>query len=133
MATNLNLNILNLKIKKAIRIMCFKKNDEHTEPLFKELGILPLDKSIELKYAKFMWKLHNGLLPESLSKNFRSNPRSGYSISHSRLESLSKFVLFAGPKLWRDLPNDLRKKPSLVSFTKAYKRHTGYDYNNTNN
>ena len=67
MATPTNLNTVNLKIKKAVRIISFKSRDHHTDPLFKELEILPLDKSIELKNAKFMWRLKNGLLPESLT------------------------------------------------------------------
>ena len=54
MASETNLNVINSKIKKAVRIISFKERDEHTDPLFKELGIMPLDKSIELKYAKFM-------------------------------------------------------------------------------
>ena len=133
MASDTNLNVINLKIKKAVRIICFKDNDDPTEPLFKELGILPLDKSIELKYAKFMWRLHNGFLPGSLSKNFRHNNRTGYSMTYSRLASLNQYVLFAGPKLWRELPKELTNKPSLDSFTRAYKIYLGYNYNNINN
>ena len=94
---------------------------------------MPLDKSIELKYAKFMWRLHNGYLPESLSKNFHYNSRTGFSMSISRLQSLNQFVRFAGPKLWRDLPSDLTEKPSLDSFTKAYKIYLGYNYKSPNN
>ena len=94
---------------------------------------MPLEKSIDLKYAKFMWKLHNGYLPESLSNNFRSNSRTGFSMPISRLQSLNQFVRFAGPKLWRELPTDLTHKPSLDSFTRAYKLHLGYNYNPNNN
>ena len=133
MASETNLNVINSNIKKAVRIICFKDRDDHTDPLFKEQGIMPLDKSIELKYAKFMWRLHNGYLPESLSKNFHYNSRTGFSMSISRLQSLNQFIRFAGPKLWRDLPSDLTEKPSLDSFTKAYKVYLGFNYNNPNN
>ena len=57
MAAPTNLDSVNRKIKKAVRIISYKTSDYHTDPLFKELKILPLDKSIELKYAKFMWRL----------------------------------------------------------------------------
>ena len=50
MAAITNLNTVNQKIKKAVRIISFKNNDHPTDPLFKELEILPLDKSIELKF-----------------------------------------------------------------------------------
>ena len=41
-----NLNSININMKKAIRIMCFKPRDEPSLPLFKSIGILPLDKAI---------------------------------------------------------------------------------------
>ena len=99
MAASTNLNTINLKIKKAVRIMSFKERDHHTAALFKDLEILPLDKSIELKYAKFMWKLNNGFLPDSLVNNFRTNKRTKFSKSFYRLESLKNFITFAGPEL----------------------------------
>ena len=123
MATSTSLNAINLKIKKAVRIMSFKERDHHTAALFRELRILPLDKSIDLKYAKFMWKLNNGHLPESLVKNFRTNIRTKFSTAFSRLDSLKKFVLFAGPQLWKDLPTNITNKPSLDSFSKTLKNY----------
>ena len=97
MAAPTNLDTIHRKIKKAVRIISFKTSDDHTDPLFKELEILPLDKSIELKNAKFMWRLKNGFLPESLAKNFRNNERTNVTNRISRLESLKGFILFAGP------------------------------------
>ena len=88
MAAPTNLNSVNLKIKKAIRIITFKERNSHnTDPIFKDLEILPLEKSIKLKYAKFMWRLANGFLPENLSSNFRMNERNMIPNSISRLES----------------------------------------------
>ena len=123
MAAPTNLNSINLKIKKAVRIISFKNSDHHTDPLFKELEILPLDKSIELKNAKFMWRLKNGFLPESLASNFRINERSNVTNSISRLESLKRFTLFAGPKLWNELPSLITNKPSLNSFSNTLKKY----------
>ena len=123
MAASTNLNSINLKLKKAVRIMSFKDSDEHAAPLFKELEILPLDKSIELNNGKFMWKLYNGFLPASLAKNFNLNTRNQISNSLSRLESLKKFILFAGPLQWRELPSSIREKTSLKSFSNALKSY----------
>ena len=123
MAAPSNLNCINQKIKKAVRIMSFKNRDHHTDALFKELEILPLEKSIELKNAKFMWRLHNNYLPDSLSKNFRGSERTNYTTSISRLESLKRFVLFSGPKLWNELPRSITMKPSLNSFSNTLKRY----------
>ena len=123
MAAPSNLNSINQKIKKAVRIISFKNSDYHTDPLLKELEILPLEKSIELKNAKFMWRLHNNYLPDSLSKNFRSSERTNYTTSISRLESLKRFILFSGPKLWNELPRSITMKPSLNSFSNTLKRY----------
>ena len=106
-----------------MRIISFKNRDHHTDPLFKELEILPLDKSIELKNAKFMWRLKNGFLPESLANNFRNNERTNVTNSISRLESLKRFILFAGPKLWNELPSRITNKPSLNSFSNSLKKY----------
>ena len=87
------------------------------------MEILPLEKSIELKNAKFMWRLHNNYLPDSLSKNFRSSERTNYTTSISRLVTLKRFILFSGPKLWSDLPRSITTKPSLNSFSNTLKKY----------
>ena len=123
MAATTNLNSVNLKIKKAIRIISFKERDFHTDPLFKDLEILPLEKSIEFKYAKFMWRLANKLLPENLSANFRMNERNMIPNSISRLESLKRFIRFSGPELWNELPHCITNKPTLNSFSNNLKKY----------
>ena len=70
-ASNSNLNCLRLSNKKAVRTMLSKNKYEHAAPLFKQLGILPLDKMIKLKRASFMWKLNNKILPKSTEKWFK--------------------------------------------------------------
>ena len=76
-----------------------------------------------MKNAIFMWKLYNGLLPNSLSSNFNTNARTQYSISESRLASLEKFVLFAGPKDWNEVPINIKEKPILSSFSKSLSKY----------
>ena len=84
-----------------------------------------------------MWRLKNGYLPNSLTKNYHSNVRTVFSNSLSRLESMKNFVLFAGPKLWNELPSVITDKPSLNSFSKALKRYLNdgncVNINNSNN
>ena len=118
MAPTTNLDTINNKIKKAVRIISFESTDSPSIPLFKKLNILPLDHLIKMKNAKFMWKLYNGLLPNSLSSNFCKNARTQYSISESRLTSLNKFVIYAGHKVWSDIPSCIKEKSSLKSFSK---------------
>ena len=70
-----------------------------------------------------MWRLKNGILPESLASNFRNNDRTNVTNSISRLESLKGYILFAGPKLWNELPSRITNKPSLNSFSNSLKKY----------
>jgi hypothetical protein len=123
MASFTSLESIANKIKKAVRIISFEDSHSPSIPLFKKLNILPLVCSIKLRYSKFMWKLYHGLLPKSLSSYFHSNARTQYSVSESRLASLEKFVLFSGPKVWNEIPIDIRNKTTLCSFSKSLSKH----------
>lgn len=41
----------------------------------------------------------------------------------SRLATLKNYVLFAGPRLWDDLPSNITSKTSLNVFSKTLKKH----------
>ena len=122
-----SINSVNINIKKAIRIMCFKKRDEPSLPLFKELNILPLDKTIKLKQAKFMWRLMNNYLPCSISANFNQHTRplrSQFSVPSTRLDYASKHITYAGLKLWNnEIPNEIKQKKNLKSFSKSLHKY----------
>ena len=103
--------------------MCFKKRDEPSLPLFKELNILPLGKTFKLKQAKFMWKLTNNYLPCSISANFNQYTRqlrSQFNVPTVRLNYASKHITYAGIKLWNnEIPNNIKQKKTLKSFSKS--------------
>ena len=59
--------------KKVVRIIPQVNWKTHTEPLFKDLEILPIkDINIYIK-AQFMFRFHNGLLPEIFDSFFTTN------------------------------------------------------------
>lgn len=103
--------------------MTFNNRDSPSIPLYKELKILPLEKSYELKNAKHLWKLHNGYLPQSLASNLNVNSRNQITKSYSRLESLKRFSLFTAPSIWNKLPNSTKDKTTLKSFSDSVKLH----------
>ena len=124
MAAQTDLNPINQKIKKALRIISFKDSDHPSIPLFKDLRILPLENAVEMKNAKYMWKLVNGVLPQSLASHFNSNERTIYSNSLSRLTSLNRFVLYAGPVFWEEqVPLNIRQCKTLKSFSSSLMNH----------
>ena len=59
--------------KKVIRIITFSLYLAHTEPLFKELNILPFPKIVIQRIALQMFKFTNKLLPSAISELFISN------------------------------------------------------------
>jgi hypothetical protein len=123
MASPTTLDPIDKKIKKAVRIISFKDSDHPSAPLYKDLKILPLSNSLELRQAKHMWKLINGFLPPCMSSQFNFNERTVFSISYSRLVSLQRFILFMGPITWNQVPDIIKHKSSLNSFTKFLKIH----------
>lgn len=58
-----NINSLSTMQKAAIRIVSQARFNEHTEPLFKNLKILPLNKLITFFNLQFMQRHHQNLLP----------------------------------------------------------------------
>ena len=111
------------KGNKTEYIITFKNKDHSSIPLYKELGILPLEKSFELKNAKHMWKLQNGYLPQCLSNLFNRNSRNQLTNNISRLNSLMRFPLFSGPKVWNELPQASKDKTTLKSFSEHTKTY----------
>ena len=123
MASSNNLVTISNKLKKAIRIMAFKNSDDPSLPLFKEFNILPLENFIDLRFGKFIWKLANKELPETLTQHFRSNERTIVPIQNPRLEQHKNFITYAGPKIWKDeIPTQIKQKKSLKSFASNYSK-----------
>ena len=120
-APTANFDKISSKARKAIRIISFKAYDDEPLPLFKKLSILPLEETLLLKQANFMWKLQNNLIPPSLSTNFKQNNRSQLTISYNRLAQSAKHITYAGPNLWKAIPLNIQDKPTPKSFSSAMK------------
>lgn len=63
--------------KKCIRVISHKSYNSHTEPLFKELNILPFEKLLDLQNYKLGFDMMNKHLPLNILKlfNFTDNNR----------------------------------------------------------
>ena len=105
--------------KKAIRIVHGSKYNSHTEPLFKELKILPLESLIKFFSLQFMQHYIQVFLPVSFSNIWLTNEeRRAEEMHHCilrnnnllyvpfvRLSTLSKHPLDNLPKTWLDFNN----------------------------
>ncbi len=116
--------------KKAIRRVCNETYNAHTEPLFKETGILKLLDSIDLEINKFIYSYCNDLLPIPLMSIFTNSDNHGHKTRKSKdpktvrynYDSLKKSFIHEGPSQWSKLNKHIKDAPSIKSFTSQYKK-----------
>ena len=125
-----NLNGLIKKQKYAIRTICHAKYNEHTEPLFKNLNILPLNLLIDYFKLQFMYKFCSATLPNSFANTWKLNserPQGAQRmqlrnhneifVPSTRLTSTEKSPLIAYPRLWNNFgESKIKESASLPSF-----------------
>jgi hypothetical protein len=129
-ANSTTLNSLRLKQKAAIRIVCNAGFRDHTNPLFKRMGILPLNELIKYSNLKFMHQFWHKKLPlsfhETWSTNRARNPNIAlrnadnlYVPAHN-YATLKRMPLFSFPKVWNEDTNP-KLNPSPRSYLKSVK------------
>ena len=125
-----SLNSLKLKQKAAIRVVSNVGHRDHTNPLFKQLGILPLYELIKYSNLKFMHKFSHKNLPLSFHEMWTTNRERNpnlvlrnadnlYVPAHN-YATLKRLPLFAFPKVWNEDTN-LKENPSLRVYLKSVK------------
>ena len=72
-AAKSHMNPLYLTQKKIIRIITFSHYISHTQPLFQDLSILPLEKLVLYRIALIMYKMPNSLIPKTMSDLYIAN------------------------------------------------------------
>ena len=117
--------------KRAIRIC--KKADymSHSRPLFYQLKSLNIHDMVNFKSMVFMYRVYNKLLPANIMSYFKKinachnhNVRMkncNFKIKFSRTNKKSECISVKGPKMWNDLPADIKLCKSMFTFKKMYK------------
>ena len=123
--------------KAAVRIISGSKYNAHTEPLFKNLQILPLPDLISFSKLQFMQRFSQKMLPISFNdiwvkNNVRNIGENEIQLRnynqlqpvHSTLAKLDIFPLYNYPKIWQDFPNEqikiIRKTAEFDQKLKNY-------------
>ena len=117
-----NINTVSILQKKAVRIVVLEKYNAHTQPIFKKLKILPLDKLISYFNLQLMQKFKQGFLPISFNQTWSDNRvRRGdqfeislrnenlLNIPFARLSSSLKLPLINLPRTWENFQNEAVK------------------------
>jgi hypothetical protein len=120
------------KQKAAIRIISSKKYNDHTEPLFKELNILPLPDLITLFNLKLFHSFVHKYIPIAFENSWWTvrNQRDGvadielrndddYYIPRHRTEQILRFPLFNLPITWNLLHTELTDSSTKRTFVKS--------------
>ena len=125
-AENTNLDTIRKSVKAVIRLISFKNKYEHTDPLFKKLGILPFDLQVKHKQATFMWKLSRNLVLPPLSDVFCKNKHDPHKfvLPRATTDYRQRATTYSCVKLWNsELRESHRTITSLKVFNNKYKDH----------
>ena len=131
-ASNFLLNKINVLHDKIVRYITFSKACSRAWPIYCTLEVLPLSILIDLERGKIMYKFQNRMLPKVFDEYFKK-PRhqhaTRYAIQNnfeqvrtctSKKGTLMKFI---GPKLWSEIPLEIKNTPHLNTFKSKYQKH----------
>jgi len=126
------------KQKMAVRLISNSKYNSHTEPIFKKLNILPLDKIILYFNIKYMHEFKYNFLPAIFSNYWLTNREnrtanvnerelrndSELYVPFCRLTNSKRFPYFNLPTVWNNFENNpitiIRDKVKFKSKLKEY-------------
>ena len=126
---------------KIITYMTFSKRCSRMWPLYQKLNVLPLDLLIKIEQSKTMYKFSKNMLPEVFDNYFQrpshqhntrfassQNNFSMIRINTAKEKSLLKYI---GPKVWANIPVQIKDASSLKVFINLYRNHLigNYDSN----
>ena len=130
------LNPLLLKQKAAVRIILSLSYNAHTEPIFKNLNILPLPKLTLFFKLQFFQQFKSGFLPSGLknmwSTHTELNPDRLYRLRNdddicvpiSRLEHFNNFPLYSIPRAWSEFnEEDIKIQQNKIIFNSLLTKH----------
>ena len=122
-----HLHPLFLVQKKIVRIITFSHYLAHTQPIFVDLSILPLDKLILNRIGIIMYKMSNGLLPEAMNVLYIKNSEiHSYNTRSSNLLRIPRGTAnFANisARLWNVLVLSIDVNVSLTIFKRNLKTY----------
>lgn len=118
-------------VQSAARVVTLTPRHVHISPILINLHWLPVEFRITFKVLLLVYKALHGLAPSYISDllNFKTYSRSLRSsckeylvVPRSRLKTYGdRAFSIAGPKLWNDLPLEIRKCASVATFKQSLK------------
>ena len=125
------LRLLKLQ-KKAIRIVSHSDYRAHTMPIFDRLKILNIYNMYIYQSAIFMFSCSHSMLPGVLTNYFKLNSQVhtcitrnffNYHLPFVRLSSYQKSIFYNGPKIWNELPEEIKSSQTFTIFKTHLKQY----------
>jgi hypothetical protein len=121
-----NINKITKIQKKAIRIVTGNKYNTHTNPVFKELAILPYTKLIEYSKSMFMHSIEYKYAPSSFNNTWQKNHNrvdhdhnlrndNSFALPAPRIELFKRSPLYSLPLTWNNL-NTIKLQGNRTTF-----------------
>lgn len=126
-----NLKRLTVLQKRVIRIISRSAFDAHSDPIYKNLGILKFENIFKLQIGRFMYLYKAGQLPESFDNMFLLNRQvhsydtrnsKSFYLPHCRTNIRKFSIRFQGPKFFNSLSCEIQDAPSIALFTVKLKK-----------
>lgn len=121
---------------RAARVITGKPYDARISDMLKELGWQPLADRRRFHKLKFMYKVRNNQLSESISSMFsiyrsdKHNLRNNgvdYALPKPKTNFMKKSISYSAAKLWNNLPKYVKDQDISLRQLKQFSRA---DYNN---
>ena len=120
--------------KRAVRIITGSAFNAHTAPIFFQLRTLNIFDLHKYQIAITMFQYKYNKLPNVFdhffSQNFyKTRGRNDYRIPRFRLTLSQHFLRYTGPKIWNDLPQEIKNASSITTFKSNLKKYflSSYD------
>ena len=131
-ATKHRLQKIHRMQNRAVRNVLNARFNAPSTPIYKQLGIPKFNDIAKIQMCKLMYSYNIGSIPESMKSLFvRNSSIHSYNTRHSnephvvarRTSSISKTFIHQAPKLWLDLPLQMRNINSINYFSSKVKKY----------
>jgi Reverse transcriptase (RNA-dependent DNA polymerase) len=132
-----NLKHISLMQKKAVRLIANANYNSHSEPLFKNLGILPFQDLVSFFNIQLMQQFNQGFLPASFNNVWITNAsrnredfllelrnRENFHVPFARLQSSTQQPLINLPRSWIQFNNEeIKVIRNKIEFNQKLKQY----------
>ena len=130
-AYHVHLNDIVILQKKIVRIICGVVPRSHTEPLYKELGILNVNQIYQYSVGLFMFKFVNKMFPSLLFDNMFTFTTDVHNYNTRQAQLLyvpycsttrsQKTIRYTGTRIWNSFSNKINTQCVISTFKKNLK------------